>query len=140
MFRSPISPASFLTSARNSSRRTTSAGESSAVFEIFFPGIFIPNSQSIEIIAAIASAIRKQLRKKSRNIGKKGYNTGQRSHTKSTKVRVGWHLSQPLPEEENLQISAKSADQLSGHSYPLGHFRRWRVNATMTPTVEKVED
>src|SRR4029453_2332634 len=89
MFRSPISPASFWTSARNSSRRMISAGESSAVFEIFFPGIFIPNSQNIEIIAAIASAIRKQLSKKRRNIGKNGYDTGLRPHTKSTKDHEG---------------------------------------------------
>jgi hypothetical protein len=46
-----------------------SAGESSAALERFFPGIFIPNSQSIDIIAATASAIRRQLRRKRRNIG-----------------------------------------------------------------------
>src|SRR5436189_3828748 len=140
MFRSPISPASFWTSARNSSRRMTSAGESSAVFEMFFPDIFIPNSQSIEIIAVTASAIRKQLSKKRRNIGKTGTIQGcvlTQSPGRTTKIRVGWLLRQPLPEEENLR---KSADQLPGHSYPFGHFRRWRVNATMTPAVEKVED
>jgi len=51
---------------------------------MFFPGIFIPDSQSIEIIAATVSAIRKQLSKKRLNIGKNGYDTGLRPHTKST--------------------------------------------------------
>src|SRR5689334_488171 len=89
MFRSPISLASFWTSARNSSRRMISAGESLAVLEMFFPGIFIPNNQSIEIIAAMMSAIQKQLSKKRRNIGKNEYYTELRPHTKSTKDHEG---------------------------------------------------
>ena len=46
MLRSPISPASFCTFARSSSRNTTSSGESGPALETFFPGILIPNHQS----------------------------------------------------------------------------------------------
>src|SRR5438093_13067594 len=43
MFRSPISPPSFRTSAINSSRKSISARDSSAVFAMFFPGILRRN-------------------------------------------------------------------------------------------------
>src|SRR6266404_8013316 len=63
MFRSPISPASFCTSARSSSRNATSSDESGATFEIFLPGILIPNHQSNAKIAATAMAMRSALKK-----------------------------------------------------------------------------
>src|SRR6266480_1372394 len=54
MFRSPISPASFCTSALSSSRNVTSSGDSGSVFEIFLPGILTPNHQSSAKTAATA--------------------------------------------------------------------------------------
>src|ERR1700730_16121993 len=61
MFRSPISPASFCTSARSSSRNATSSGESAAAFEIFLPGILTPNHQSNANTAATTMAMRSAL-------------------------------------------------------------------------------
>src|SRR6266436_1034790 len=58
MFRSPISPATFCTSARSSSRNVTSSGDSGAAFEIFLPGILIPNHQSNAKNAVIATVMR----------------------------------------------------------------------------------
>ncbi len=61
MFRSPISPASFWTLARSSSRNVTSFGDSGAALEIFLPGILTPNHQSNAKSAATAIVMRKTL-------------------------------------------------------------------------------
>src|SRR6266536_1143150 len=63
MFRSPISPASFCTSARSSSRSATSSGESGAALEIFFPGILTPNHQSNAKTAVTAMVMRRALKR-----------------------------------------------------------------------------
>src|SRR5207249_177578 len=63
MLRSPISPASFCTFARSSSRNTTSSGDSGSAFEIFLPGIFTPNHQSNARIAATAMVMRSTLKR-----------------------------------------------------------------------------
>src|SRR5205809_8102925 len=68
MFRSPISPARACTSAASSARNPTSATESGAAVEIFFPGIRIPKHQSKRKNATTASAMRRPLRHKRRNI------------------------------------------------------------------------
>src|ERR1700730_15225675 len=70
MFRSPISPASFCTSMASSARKTISSAESGAAVEIFLPGILIPNHQSKKKNVRTASAMRKPLRHKRRNISK----------------------------------------------------------------------
>src|ERR1044071_3868044 len=61
MFRSPISPASFRTSPRSSSRSAISSGDSAAAVEKFVPGIRIPNHHSSHAAKASASAIRTKL-------------------------------------------------------------------------------
>src|SRR6516165_3628292 len=58
MFRSPISPASFCTLARSSSRSAISSGDSGAAFGILLPGILIPNHQSNAKTAATAITTR----------------------------------------------------------------------------------
>src|SRR5664279_1654978 len=67
MLRSPISPASFCTSAASSPRKTISSAESCAAVEIFFPGILIPTHQSKKKNARTASVMRRPLRKTRRN-------------------------------------------------------------------------
>src|SRR5215471_6020917 len=59
MFRSPMSPASFCTSTRSSSRNAISSGESGPAVETFFPGILIPNHQSNAKITATAMVMRR---------------------------------------------------------------------------------
>src|ERR1044072_1374968 len=61
MLRSPISPASFCTFARSSSRNTISSGESGPALETFFPGILIRNHQSNTKMAATAMVMRRTL-------------------------------------------------------------------------------
>ena len=63
MFRSPISPASFCTLARSSSRNPTSSGDSGAAFGILLPGILIPNHQSNAKTAATAMVMRSALKR-----------------------------------------------------------------------------
>ena len=58
-----MSPASFCTSARSSSRNAISFGDSGAVFEIFFPGILTPNHQSNVKIATTAMPMRIALKR-----------------------------------------------------------------------------
>src|SRR6266480_5651420 len=67
MLRSPISPASFCTLARSSSRSATSSGDSGAAFKIFLPGILTPNHQSNAKTAATAIAMRRALKRSDRN-------------------------------------------------------------------------
>src|ERR1043166_6651504 len=61
MFRSPMSPASFCTPARSSSRKAISSGDNPAAAETFPPGIRIPNHHSSHAAKASASAIRTKL-------------------------------------------------------------------------------
>src|SRR5882757_5054550 len=63
MFRSPISPASFCTSACSSSRSAISSGDSAAILEIFLPDILIPNHQSNAKTAATPMVMHKALKK-----------------------------------------------------------------------------
>src|SRR5437588_1907225 len=58
MFRSPISPASVCTSARNSSRKATSSVERVAEATTFFPGILTPNHHSNATTTATVLVIR----------------------------------------------------------------------------------
>src|ERR1051326_1441279 len=61
MFRSPISPASFCTSARSSSRKAISSGDNADAVKTFVPGILIPNHHSSHAAKTRASAIRTKL-------------------------------------------------------------------------------
>src|SRR5437667_5512349 len=63
MLRSPISPASFCTSVRSSSRNAISSGESGAACETFLPGILTPNHQSNAKTAATAMLMRRTLKR-----------------------------------------------------------------------------
>ena len=67
MLRSPISPASFCTFARSSSRNTTSSGDSGPAADTFFPGILIPNHQSNTKIATTTTVMRSALKTSDRN-------------------------------------------------------------------------
>ncbi len=89
------------------------------------------------MIAETASAIQRQLSKKRRSIGKKGYDTGQRPHPKSIKfqARLAFYDNRPCGSK-----SAKFADELSGHSYSFGHFGWGRGNAATVLAVGEVKD
>src|SRR4051794_546947 len=62
MLRSPISPASFCTFVRSSSRNATSSEDSTPTLETFLPGILIPNHQSNTKTAVTATVMRSALK------------------------------------------------------------------------------
>src|SRR5438067_2237262 len=141
MFRSPMSPASFCTSARSSSRSTISSGESGAAFETFLPGILTANDQSSANIAATAIAMRNALKAIRLNTTR-CYLANSQARPPGAPRRMGGSPSDPLPGHAASRptSSARSRDlfselQRANNEKQVGHHNE---NEKIRPVFEEI--